>query len=152
MPRDDLIQLRRGTAASWETENPILANGEPGWDVTNGVLKIGDGATAWNSLEGFSLLPTVFVNNVPGTSHTILESDLGTLHRYSDAGLVTVTLPAGLPIGSVVNLLSWGAGGLAIQGDGTSVVQPTGTVAQYDEVSCVVVDFDTWSVQGSVTP
>jgi hypothetical protein len=44
------IQLRRDTAANWSSENPVLSAGEPGWDRTNGVLKVGDGTTAWNGL------------------------------------------------------------------------------------------------------
>lgn len=45
------IQIRRDTAANWASVNPILAQGEMGYDLTSGVLKIGDGATAWNSLN-----------------------------------------------------------------------------------------------------
>jgi len=45
-----LIRIRRGTAAQWSAGNPVLALAEPGWDTTNGALKIGDGVTAWNSL------------------------------------------------------------------------------------------------------
>jgi len=45
------FQLRRDTAANWSSTNPVLSQGEPGWDLTNNILKIGDGATAWNSLS-----------------------------------------------------------------------------------------------------
>jgi hypothetical protein len=48
------IQLRRATAAEWAAANPILRAGEPGWDSTNGVLKVGDGTTVWASLTGIS--------------------------------------------------------------------------------------------------
>jgi hypothetical protein len=44
------IQLRRDTSANWATNNPVLANGEPGYDTTTGKIKIGDGTTAWSSL------------------------------------------------------------------------------------------------------
>ena len=44
------FRLRRGTAEAWERNNPVLANGEPGWAVDTKVLKIGDGATHWNDL------------------------------------------------------------------------------------------------------
>jgi hypothetical protein len=54
MPINDLIQLRKGTSSQWSSSNPILASGEPGYDVTGKVLKIGDGVTAWNSLSGIS--------------------------------------------------------------------------------------------------
>lgn len=48
------ILVRRDTAANWSAINPILANGEPGWDSTNKVLKVGDGTTVWNSLAAIS--------------------------------------------------------------------------------------------------
>lgn len=44
------IQQRRGTAAAWTSANPTLAAGEPGFETDTGKFKIGDGATAWNSL------------------------------------------------------------------------------------------------------
>ena len=48
------IQLRRGTATEWSDINPTLAAGEPGFDTSNGVLKIGNGQSAWNILSGIS--------------------------------------------------------------------------------------------------
>lgn len=48
------IQLRRGTSASWTSNNPTLASGEPGYDTTTGNLFLGDGTTAKNSLVGYA--------------------------------------------------------------------------------------------------
>lgn len=50
------IFLRRDTAANWGVTSPnpiILAEGEPGFDTTNQILKVGDGVTAWNDLAQF---------------------------------------------------------------------------------------------------
>ena len=44
------IQLRRGTAATWASANPVLLDGEPGLESDTGQKKYGDGVTAWNSL------------------------------------------------------------------------------------------------------
>jgi hypothetical protein len=44
------IQLRRDTAANWTRENPILSQGEPGFDLTENKMKVGDGITAWTDL------------------------------------------------------------------------------------------------------
>lgn len=41
---------RRGTSIEWSTANPILGDGEIGFDRTTGFVKIGDGVTAWNDL------------------------------------------------------------------------------------------------------
>jgi hypothetical protein len=50
MPRNDLIQLRRDTAANWTSTNPTLASGEMGFETDTGKFKIGTGSTAWVSL------------------------------------------------------------------------------------------------------
>ena len=47
MPR---LKLRRKTAADWATANPVLAEGEPGYEKDTKNLKIGDGVTSWNLL------------------------------------------------------------------------------------------------------
>lgn len=44
------IQLRRDTAADWTAANPTLAEGEAGYETDTGLMKIGDGSTAWGSL------------------------------------------------------------------------------------------------------
>lgn len=45
------ILFRDDTAANWSTTNPILKNGEPGWDSTNYRLKIGNDVNAWSDLK-----------------------------------------------------------------------------------------------------
>jgi len=56
------IKLRRDTAANWTTANVVLAQGEPGVDLTNKKMKIGDGITAWNSLPYFDDQETVLTD------------------------------------------------------------------------------------------
>ena len=50
----DVIQLRRDTAANWRAVNPILREGEPGYETDTKLRKIGDGVTAWNDLDYLS--------------------------------------------------------------------------------------------------
>lgn len=45
------IQLRNDTAANWTSVNPILAQGEFGWESDTRKFKVGDGSTAWTSLS-----------------------------------------------------------------------------------------------------
>lgn len=48
------IKFRQDTSSNWETVNPILASGEPGFEINEnglGKLKIGDGKTAWKDLN-----------------------------------------------------------------------------------------------------
>lgn len=47
----DRIKLRRDTAANWTATNPVLAQGEPGFETDTDFLKVGDGVTAWNDLS-----------------------------------------------------------------------------------------------------
>jgi hypothetical protein len=44
------IQLRRDTTVNWESVDPILADGEQGYEKDTGKLKIGDGSTVWTLL------------------------------------------------------------------------------------------------------
>lgn len=50
-----LIQVRRGTASGWTSINspngPTLSAGEWGYETDTGKVKIGDGSTAWASLD-----------------------------------------------------------------------------------------------------
>jgi hypothetical protein len=45
------IKLRRGTAAQWTAQNPVLAEGEFGAETDTRKFKIGNGVGAWNSLQ-----------------------------------------------------------------------------------------------------
>lgn len=48
------IQVRRGIGTDWSNVNPILADGEIGYDKTTKQLKIGDGSSSWSTLQYFS--------------------------------------------------------------------------------------------------
>ncbi len=63
MPVKDTIQSRRGSSAQWSAANPILADGEIGYDSTTKQMKVGDGVTAWNALVSFS---RTYVSTAPG--------------------------------------------------------------------------------------
>lgn len=45
------MQQRRDTAANWTSNNPTLKAGEVGFETDTGRIKLGDGATAWTSLN-----------------------------------------------------------------------------------------------------
>lgn len=47
------IKFRRGSSTQWVTKNPVLAAGEPGFEIDTGLLKIGDGLSRWNQLDYF---------------------------------------------------------------------------------------------------
>ena len=47
------IQIRRDTTANWNSVDPVLAEGELGYDLTEEKFKVGNGTTAWSGL-GYS--------------------------------------------------------------------------------------------------
>ena len=50
------IQIKRSTAASWTSNNPVLYVGEIGYETDTKKIKVGDGTTAWTSLA-YSSVP-----------------------------------------------------------------------------------------------
>ena len=57
------IQMRRGSTSDWNTTDPILNEGEIGYNTTLGQIKIGDGSTAWSSLDIAHFLLLVQIEN-----------------------------------------------------------------------------------------
>lgn len=58
------IQIRRDVNSSWDTADPILAQGEMGYITDTGQLKIGDGSTNWNSLPFYSTIGSMFWSSI----------------------------------------------------------------------------------------
>lgn len=56
------MQQRRGTSAQWTAANPVLADGEIGFEKDTGIVKMGNGVSTWNQLSpilGSSYLPVL---------------------------------------------------------------------------------------------
>lgn len=78
--------MRRGKAAEWAAKNPILGDGEPGYETDSRKLKVGDGLSYWNNL------PYVVGGEIDGSliaDGTISESALG--GNVTSAGLALLT-------------------------------------------------------------
>ena len=71
------IQIRRDTTANWSSVNPVLAQGEIGYDLTAEQFKVGDGATAWSGI-GYSGSVVDSVNGQTGEV-VLTASDVGAL-------------------------------------------------------------------------
>jgi hypothetical protein len=84
------FQLRRDTATNWASNNPILAQGEMGLDLTNDQIRIGDGATAWSSLAVSVLSATAIAalitasQGAPVTVSTLPASPVVGVRYYLD--------------------------------------------------------------------
>ena len=73
MSRDNLIQFRKGTLSQFNSANPTLASGEPGFAVDANVLKVGDGITPWSGLLGFSVGSGISALNGLTSSSLVIE-------------------------------------------------------------------------------
>lgn len=85
------IQIRRDTAANWTSSNPILAQGEFGYETNTKKFKIGDGITAWSSLSYFTsggVAALVDLTDVDATNiaigKTLQVGADGVTHEYVD--------------------------------------------------------------------
>lgn len=105
------FQLRRDTAANWATVNPVLANGEPGYDETNDQLRIGNGTDVWSDLPTVGGPGSVSLEDdgnfhLSGTTSRVMEgldadtllpdnTVLDALTEYLDLGAKVLALPVG---------------------------------------------------------
>lgn len=127
------IQFRRGTASEWTAANPILSQGEAGYEYDTGRFKVGNGLTPWNTLPYSSgvtgptgpLGPTGAASMVTGptgsTGPTGPQGQIGPTGPTGAASMVTGPTGATGPTGSVGPTGATGPVGAA-----STVTGPTG--------------------------
>lgn len=132
------IQLRRGTASEWTSANPILSQGEFGYESDTTKFKVGNGTASWTEL-GYALgggalteatasatylsisdaLDTytpliVTASSTTSTSYTFSLNDANKLIEFNSASAVTAVIPANssvaFDVGTKIDLLQIGAG------------------------------------------
>lgn len=107
MAVNDLIRLRKGTASEWASANPTLALGEPGYDSTNGILKIGNGITAWSGLSNHNHTSSNISDFNTAVSGLISVKDIvpgNNITVSSSSGTYTINSTAS---GGVTQILSY---------------------------------------------
>lgn len=135
------FQLRRDIAANWASVNPTLSSGEPALETDTLRQKLGDGATAWNSL---SYVPD-------GTVKSVNVSGGATGLTFS-GGPITET--GSLSLGGTLSLANGGtgattqAGARTALGLGTAATQNTGSSGS---VVPLLSGANTWSANQSVS-
>lgn len=104
------IQLKRATASSWASNNPVLYAGEIGYETDTKKFKIGDGTTAYNSLSYFN-------GNLSGSSLndladvTIVSATNGDFLRWNGTAWINDAVNLSTDtIGSYVESLVAGTG------------------------------------------
>ena len=81
------FQLRRGNAEVWAKNNPILAAGEPGFELDTGKLKIGNGNDTYNDLSYIdSRLFTFTITPTNGPGSQMLSATRAEMLAALDAG------------------------------------------------------------------
>lgn len=83
------FQLRRGNAEVWAKNNPVLAAGEPGFELDTGKLKIGNGSDAYNNLPYVSaddILFTFTITPTNGPGSQMLSATRAEMLAALDAG------------------------------------------------------------------
>jgi hypothetical protein len=147
------IQIRRGTASQWTSANPTLSAGEWGYETDTGLVKIGNGSTAWNSL-GYTGAGDVTLNgtqtltnktltdpkinlafDAETASYTAILANNGQVVTMNNASANNFSIPTNasvaFPVGTQINVLQIGAGQTTIQAvtSGTTSILSTGATA-----------------------
>lgn len=121
---------RRGTAAEWAAQNPILGDGEMGYETDTKVFKIGDGVTPWVTLtSGFvnvSLFDTKGDILAASADNTPIKVPVG-----SDGSVLIAdsTKAAGLAYSNVLRPATAALPGLVIK----SQTAQTGNIAEFQD-------------------
>ena len=79
------IILRRDGSTNWESQNPVLLLGEPGYETDTGKFKIGNGVSTWSDLD-------YYIGATGGTGAT---GSVGATGATGSAGATGATGSAG---------------------------------------------------------
>jgi hypothetical protein len=132
---------RRGTASQWEAADTILDVGEIGFAYDTNVIKVGDGATPWNTLEsldGKSAYEIAVANGFTGTQSAWLLSLIGPKGETGETGLTGAEGPQGpqgdqgltgdLPVFNVISPITYSTEDSAIGFDDSNFLTLEGGV------------------------
>jgi hypothetical protein len=118
------IQFRRGTESEWASANPVLAQGELGYESTNKLIKFGDGSTQWSSLAVAAAGDITKVKAGTGLRYGSTTTNYGTPDA-GDSGAVELEIDPNVVLqASVMNakgdlIVGTGSDSYAIVGVGT---------------------------------
>ena len=78
------IQIRRDTAANWNSNNPILSSGEFGLESDTQKIKVGNGSATWTSRPYINVLPSDLAELSQDAVNTALTAGNGITKEYDD--------------------------------------------------------------------
>lgn len=129
MPADNVITLRKGSAALWSGTNPVLASGEPGYDITNNILKVGDG------IRNYTNLPILFSGTYQPSGN---YSNVGHTHTSNQISDFNSSVSGLLPVKNIIS----GSGISISSSSGNFTINSTSTGSSSTEL---VYDYATIS-------
>ena len=83
------IQVRRGTTSQWNTYDPILSEGEIGYNSTLGSFKIGDGESDWSELDYYQAAADITPNEIGAIASTEKGAADGVAALDSNKNVIT---------------------------------------------------------------
>ena len=88
------MQQRRGTAAEWLSIDPVLAEGELGYETDTGEFRVGDGVSAWSELSPFKNLQDLGGN---------LDDYIPLTQKGNPEGVATLDVDGQVPASQLAN-------------------------------------------------
>ena len=98
-----LIQVRRGTAATWTSTAPTLSAGEWGYETDTGKVKIGDGSSGWASLPYLAI----------GGTDTFTQTEIEELARDAVGAALTEGTGVGITVNDAANTITVAVTGIS---------------------------------------
>ena len=129
------IQFRRGLAAAWTSADPTLAAGELAIETDTDFYKIGDGSTAWTSLDYSSLPAGSAPLASPTFTGTVTMADLVVNGTTSTINSTTLTVDdKNIELGSVASPSDTTAdgGGITLKGASDKTILWTNSTDTWD--------------------
>ncbi|MBA15578.1 MAG: hypothetical protein CMN73_04400 [Sphingomonas sp.] len=135
------FKLAGYSAAAWTAENPVLLEREVGLELDTMRLKIGDGSTAWNSLDYWSQGTTAAQVSVTPTGYQVITAtDAQTAFDQIDQALLNAR-STGIRYGGALSDLGSGVVRIAA-GQGGILDNSDPADPQYSSVNWVQTDID----------
>lgn len=83
------IQMRRGTSSEWNDADPILNEGEIGYNSTLASFKIGDGESLWSELDYYQAAASITPNEIGAIASTEKDAADGVAILDGNRNVVT---------------------------------------------------------------
>jgi hypothetical protein len=120
------IQLRRDTTANWENTNPVLADGEMGYDIVTNEIRIGNGSNTWSQLSANTISGGggALTGNVTFDGINIIGND--NLRFQPNATVTDGYIDVYLTVGPDIHVVASNSGNLILGPDSGANVRISG--------------------------